>query len=265
MRHTSLVGLLMTAVLWGPALAAENNAGLVGSAVQLPTELDESPFKKRISHQKLIPKKVALSQMLTSTKRPGSSAPPGTPRQIGEKREVEPLDDVAKTSKGLQWVPTPQGGWVAAISISSPQAKGARLGILVRALPRNATLRFYVPDSPTVFEISGAAILKLIQANIDSGDKSDAARTYWGPTIYGESTTLELEIPVGVSQEEVRIAIPTLSHLFTSPLEIGSGNKTNYGVSTGTSESCEVDSMCLSTTATERKSVAHMQYPESVN
>ncbi len=81
-----------------------------------------------------------------------------------------------------QWKNTAVGGKVAAISFNAEGAYGLRLGVLVEQLPGSATVRVYTQSAPVkVFQISGQAILQLIERNQAAGDQSDAARTWWTP------------------------------------------------------------------------------------
>ena len=143
---------------------------------------------------------------------------PGTPHKIGFGRNVPQLASVADTATCLQWQSTAQVGMIAAISISSPEAVGIRLGILVHRLPAEATVRFYNQEAETAYEISGEDIMESIQRKSNAGDDGDAALTYWSPNIEGEEATLEIELPPGIDPDTVEISIPLISHFFRSPL-----------------------------------------------
>src|SRR5665811_2003643 len=94
-----------------------------------------------------------------------------------------------------------------------------------------------------VFEVSGQEIMKTIARNLAAGDKSDEARTYWSPVIDGQEITVEVELPTGVSPDEVRFSIPRVSHLFSSPLDTRALQER-----IGLAASCNLDSMCYTST-----------------
>nr|WP_315231219.1 trypsin-like peptidase domain-containing protein [uncultured Albidiferax sp.] len=179
----------------------------------------------------------------------------GVPRKIGLARDVAATASVAATQAQLQWQATASGGQVAAISISTGQAKAVRLGVLVRSLPAQATLRIYAQGSTTAYTVQAQDVLDTLQRNRDAGDSSDAARMYWTPVVDGAEATLEIELPAAVSTAGVEIAIPRLSHLFMTPLADG----TNVAKAAG---SCEVDAVCNTSYTSESNSVARMSFVE---
>ena len=178
---------------------------------------------------------------------------PGTPYKIGFGRDVPQLGSAADTAARLHWQTTPQASMIAAISFTSPQAFGIRLGILVRSLPAETTLRFYAQGAETTYEISGKEIMETIKRNLDAGDSSDAARTYWAPLIEGEEATMEIELPQGISSDTVEIAIPRISHFFLHPLAVQGGNI----IEIGEAAYCEIDATCYNEWS-ERNATARM-------
>ncbi|BDT68586.1 lysyl endopeptidase [Comamonadaceae bacterium OS-1] len=180
----------------------------------------------------------------------------GVPQQIGLPRDVAATATVAATSALLQWQATATGGRVAAISIHSGLAVGLRLGVLVKSLPASATLRVYAQGAGKAYTIAAQDVLDTLARNRAAGDASDAGRTYWAPTVEGTEATLEIELPAQVSTASVEIAIPSVSHLFSSPLmEAKAGNVAKAAVG-----SCEVDTACEPSFATESNSVARMSF-----
>ena len=178
----------------------------------------------------------------------------GVPSKVGFARDVAPTASVAGTLALLQWQATASGGKVAAISIGTGQAKGVRLGVLVRSLPAQATLRVYAQGSRTAYTIAAQQVLDTLQRNRDAGDTSDAARTYWTPLVEGAEATLEIELPAAVGTAGVEIAIPRLSHLFRFPAKDAVAAKANVA------GSCEVDVACNTSYTKESNSVALMDF-----
>jgi lysyl endopeptidase len=233
-------------------------------SVTLParTSDDFSPLKPRRAGVSPLPVSISIhpvSQEKRATEITTIS-PPGTPYKIGFGRDVPQLGSAADTAAHLQWQNTPQAGKIAAISITSPQAVGIRLGILVRRLPAEATVRFYSQGAEAAYEISGREVLESIQRNLVAGDSGDDALTYWSPLIEGEEATLEIELPPGINPDRVEIAIPRVSHFFRYPL---AAQGENIIKSIGDAASCEIDATCYSAWSPESNATAKMSFVDA--
>ncbi|MCW8166826.1 endoproteinase ArgC [Verminephrobacter aporrectodeae subsp. tuberculatae] len=182
---------------------------------------------------------------------------PGIPRQIGVARSVAATATAQSTHAQLRWQPAPGGMQRAAISFTSEDAWGVRPGLLVRSLPANTTLRFYAQVGTEVVQVSGAEVLRTVQRNLDAGDTSDAARTYWAPDFGGAETTLELELPAKANLAELDVAVPTLSHFFVSPAK---ADATPIAKDLGDADRCNVDVSCNTQYSSESRAVARMTF-----
>ncbi|RFC32336.1 MAG: hypothetical protein DID92_2727745329 [Candidatus Nitrotoga sp. SPKER] len=261
-RVTAVLWLLLT-IISIPSLAqpSESITGRVESFTQ-PANDDVSPLKPRRANISPSPHSISIGALSKEKKSTEIDADwlPGTPRKIGFSREISQLKNIADTTTQLTWQNTTQGGKIGAISINSPQATGIRLGILVHRLPVSATFRFYSQGTEVAYEVSGKEIMESIQRNIDAGDNSDAAHTYWSPHIEGEEITLEIELPASINPNTVEIAIPSLSHFFFSPLLTVSGEKTSK---IGQAASCQADVSCFSEWSPESKATAKITFVDS--
>ena len=230
-------------------------------SVTLParTSDDFSPLRPRRTGASPTPFSISIDPLSQERKSAETAtvSSPGTPYQIGFGRDIPQLGSAADTAAHLQWRNTPQDGNIAAISITSPQAVGIRLGILVRRLPAEATVRFYAQGAETAYEISGKEIMEFIKRNLDAGDGGDAALTYWSPHIEGEEATMEIELPPGTSPDTVEISIPRISHFFHSPLAAQGENMIK---SIGDAASCEIDATCYSAWSPASNATAKMSY-----
>lgn len=199
----------------------------------------------------------ALSQARLAEVAQSSSI--GVPRRIGLARDVVLTASVDSTAAVLDWQSTASGGKRAAISFSSEDAKGLRLGMLVKSLPPEATVRVYAQNASTAYVVSGQAVLDAVQRNLDGGDSSDNARTYWAPLVEGPEATLEIELPAALATSTVQIAVPRLSHLVVSPLDSSAGN--TVAKAAGDAGSCEQDVSCNSSySGTDSNAVAMMVF-----
>ena len=175
------------------------------------------------------------------------------PLQIGQARSVADTATVAATSALLPWQTTASGARVAALRFTAEGAQGVRLGVLVRALPAGAVLRFYGATDEGAIEVSADDLQAMARRNTEGGADDATARTYWSPDFGGAQTTLEVQIPAAASPAAVQLAVPRLSHLTVSPRATG----------IGAAGSCEVDVTCHPEYADQSRSVARMTYVDS--
>lgn len=193
---------------------------------------------------------------------------PGVPMQIGAPRALSSLQSAGDMARTLRWSKTPDGGQVAAISITSTGAHGLRLGLVVDAMPDAAELRLYRKDrSKTGFETTGKAINEAIARNRRVDGDTRAAGIWWTPDLGADEVTLEIALPAGLSTSQLRIAIPTLTHAYVNlalPVELELRDSLvprNVGDAAG----CELDASCADQYAVERNAVARMTYVGSDN
>lgn len=230
-----------------------------------PSDSSASPVKPRKANTSPPPFSISIDTITKEKKSAETDVDsrPGMPRKIGFGREVPQLRSITDVATRLMWQNTLQDGKIAAISITSPQAIGIRVGILVRRLPAEATFRFYSQKAEIAYEIAGKEIMETIQRNLDAGDSSDAAQTYWSPYVEGEEVTLEVELPSGISPDTLEIAIPGVSHFFFDALLLATPGKNVSKI--GQAASCEIDVSCHSEWSPESKSTAKMIFVESGN
>ncbi|MDB5848068.1 MAG: hypothetical protein JWP29_1820 [Rhodoferax sp.] len=183
----------------------------------------------------------------------------GAPRKVGFTRD---LPQATATGLALNWQTLADGQRAASVSITSPSAKGVRLGLLVRSLPANATLRVYAQSGSTAFEVPAADVLLALQKNAAAGATGNAARTYWTPVVEGAESTLEVALPAGADTALVDLAVPQLSHLFALPTDDGAASDA-VTPKIGEAGSCEVDATCDASYQAESNSVAKMIFSDT--
>lgn len=232
-------------------------AGPIEAKVSVGSEGREiDPVKPRNAKVAPIPVRIALPGLSGEESRLQKSASGilGAPQKVGVVRPVLETATAKQVSASLAWTTSDRGGQVAAIRFASADALGVRLGLVVRALPFGAFVRFYSDGADTLYEIPGQEILSRISRNLAAGDQSDAARTHWSPNLRGAAVTMEVEIPASASASEVDVAIPSLSHFLVDTHKEGSIEKI------GESGSCNLDIACTSTYNELSKSVALMEF-----
>lgn len=208
--------------------------------------------KQALQIQLTPPTNLDLAPLKNQTKKSTSDVPKAY--QIGFSRPVSQTEDSKSTAKLLNWTSLSNGNALAAIQISSPSAKGMRIGIKVDSLPLNAILRVHNGQSNETFQIQASHVLKLIASNIAADGDSSDARTYWTPMTFGAATTLEIELPAGTDTSSVNISIPTISHAVQTPLEAAFSTADP----TKAAGSCNVDATC--TLPPAANAVAQMDY-----
>jgi|GEM_PF-800985 len=236
-------------------LDALDSSSAVGTQPPAPAAQIRSLWQS--AHQRVLPRTTVLP-MLTNSQAalsvPAPAPAPGQPLQIGVARALSDTADAAATAGLLAWTRAADGSLRAAISVRALGAKGLRLGLRIEQLPPGTLLRVYGPDAAETTEITAAEVLRTIHANLDAGDNSAAAYIYWLPLVEGEESALEIQLPAGVSPSQLKVSLPTVSHLTMLPNEI----KASSGI--GASGKCNVDATCTSGNQNEIRAVARMSY-----
>jgi hypothetical protein len=160
----------------------------------------------------------------------------GVPQQIGIARPVPALEDPSVAHANLQWEPLPEGGWIAAVSITSPEAMAMRLGIEAASLPDGTVLRFHGPNDPRVHEVGVEEVRRSVARNLAAGVEPGEARTFWSPVVEDASLVMEVVLPRGATPQSARIAAPIASHLVASA-------RNGFAVPKAAA-ACEIDVMC---------------------
>lgn len=168
-------------------------------------------------------------------------------QQIGVHREVASEIDGSSADGTLNWITTADGGKSASIRLTSPGARGIRVGLTATGLPHNAEVRFAGNGDESLSSAfaSGKEVTSLV----------DKDKRYWTPYTSGEAQLMEIYVPAGVDVTGIRIDLAQVSHIFAS-LEQKFGD-------TKQSASCNVDVTCRPQTAgfvNAKNAVAQMVY-----
>lgn len=133
---------------------------------------------------------------------------------VGFGRPIPGLAEPDELAARLSWKATGDGGSVASVTLTSLGALGVRLGIRVLQLPDEAMLRVFAPGGERGHALTGAVVNASVAANRAAGVNGDADETYWSPRVDGATLRLEIKLPPGRDSQQVRIALPRLSHFF---------------------------------------------------
>lgn len=189
-----------------------------------------------------------------------AAVPLGGALQVGAQRMSSTTATPQALGEMLPWQRSANGGWVAAVSVTSENAYGLRLGVVVDQLPGSALLRVYTQrNRDAVFEIAGQRVLQILQANAAAGDVSSEGRTWWTPDSGGDEVTLEIELPPGTSTDTLRLSIPQVMHVYENlslPLE------DEQAITAKINESgyCNLDATCYDNYSTQRNAAARMLF-----
>jgi len=182
----------------------------------------------------------------------------GVPLQIGRGRDVLATATPAGLAGLWRWHGLPDGGQVAAVRFETGGAQGVRLGVLARDVPDGTVLRFYGDAAGPVVEMNAAELAALREVNQRAGLDGDAAATAWGPDTDGAVSTLEVQLPAGVSVDRLQLAVPRLSHLDLSVAQAADISPKDTA-ELGAAGNCNVDVMCTPY-QTEGRAVAKMVF-----
>ncbi len=150
--------------------------------------------------------------------------------QIGIGRTL--VDEgIARTTPALRWLPLKQGGAVARLQVTSPDALALRVGVDVRALHPHVELRFAGSDAPQRV----VAAMTAAQASQRIG----AAGLYWTPSTDGATQIIEIYRPAHVTALQARMDASQVSHLLTN-----SRNDFRLAKALGDSGTCNVNAVC---------------------
>lgn len=158
------------------------------------------------------------------------------PVRIGQGRALSDTLDKARVAALLDWKPSRRGGKVAALRFQSEGALGVRVGLRVYSLPLGGLVRFHTDGSSESYQVAAQEIQATIQRNLDAGDTSEDAHTWWSPNLGGDAITVEFEVPPGVPTDTVEVAVPALSHIYLDAKDVASIQKADG--------SCSVDVNC---------------------
>lgn len=201
---------------------------------------------------------------------------------MAKAQAVAPTDSPAKLAQALEWVRSADGASHAALTIHAADAFGIRLGLLVHALPDQALLHVYSPQGQQVHTFSGADINALLRRNGAAGDHSEEGRTWWSPDLGGDTVTLHLTLPAGLSTQALQLALPRISHGLVDPSAFALGaSARQHGEHAQDGEQdphgvqkyapipqaswCALDASCYKTGQAQRDAVARMHYIKNGN
>jgi hypothetical protein len=258
-----LLGALLVGAGGAPAWADEVDGHEYVAPATVAAQLDAAPIgviKARSFRLNSVTAAVAQAAVDSQAQASGTES---RPLQIGFGREVAALNSAAATRAQLVWQGQVDGSQATAIAITSPDAEGIRLGVRVYKLPQNVVLRVRSADGSSTFTAKGNEINDLIAANVASGDKSEGAYTWWAPEVDGQEAILEITLPKGVSQNDIDIALPKISHLYASAATDWKPQGV-FANAHGTTElACHNDVTCKPEWNDQSKATAHIHYVAS--
>lgn len=220
-----------------------------------------APAGQPVAAASLLPVTAQIARVdlgpLVTTKRAASGGP-GAPLQIGVARDVLVTATPDALAQKLTWYTLADGSRAAAIRFSATGAHALRLGLAVSQLPAGAWLRFSGADGAAPVDVSAARIAAIQRLNASGGTQAGSAHLYWGPEVKGDLTTLEIHVPAGAATDQVRLAVPMVSHLTQTALQADLRDAGPPEI--GTAGACEVNVMCSPQVDSESRSVARLEF-----
>ena len=146
----------------------------------------------------------------------------GAPLRIGFHRDV-PKAFQGDLLRRLAWVTTSDGGLVATLFVSSPQAKSIRIGFRAR-LPAGAALRFFHPDgdernvpfNPVVTREDLRPVPAGAPTAAKSSSEAQAAEpdVFWSPSVRGDTIGIEVALPDRSARQHASLRLEKIAHRF---------------------------------------------------
>jgi hypothetical protein len=187
--------------------------------------------------------------LLNATERAWAADPDSipVPARLGFGRLIADGALRAAINDPAHWEASAEGGHRLRLQVTSPGARGLRLGLALGAMAQRATLRVRSPLTEELEPISGAEISeRLARVRAAASDASDAdAPLFWTPLVRGETLTLELHLPPGVKPDDLEMHPVRVSHLFRLPFA-AAGERAAGG------DDCELDLACADDPLLER-------------
>jgi len=156
----------------------------------------------------------------------------GGPLQIGFARSV-PGDNRPLDLTTLSWIAQGDGGSAARIAVTSPGAAAIRVAVVMNETDPDVSVRF--AGSGGTGEVFGPYPANQIAGN----------NPFWSPVLEGETATLEIYLPPGVTPSKVQLALPQVSHLVAAAQDLLKAQPVD---DIGKSGSCEKDVACIAPT-----------------
>jgi len=184
----------------------------------------------------------------------GDSTPKKKALQIGFGRAVSPAISNTVSPKQLNWQTLTTGGLAAQFTVASTNAAALRIALAVKKMPPGVELRFVGSKNPNVIlgPISAEHVLK--QA------------PYWSPMVDGDSITVEIYLPPGVTSDGLDFSLVNISHMLSSPVKLNmNALQIQVASAQAASASCELDAVCFYNNAAVQStatSVAKMIFTE---
>lgn len=175
-------------------------------------------------------------------------------RRVQQDKHGQPLEigfgrDIARSNvdlNTLNWLPLADGGRAARFEVSSAGAVALRAGLSLRGTGAKSVKLHFAGNDGRVFEQSGADF-----AGNGLG---------WSPVVAGDTVTIEVVLPKGVSAKSLSLKLPQLSHLDINP----TATEKQIQAKIGESDSCEKDIVCRvnpsASFVSTAKSVARMVF-----
>ncbi|MCB1825473.1 MAG: trypsin-like peptidase domain-containing protein [Candidatus Competibacteraceae bacterium] len=188
-----------------------------------------------------IPLQIVLDAVTTAEKSTLAAPRKNQPLKVGFAREVpQPYQEDLFPS--LSWELLPDGGRVAAFSVTSPGARAIRVAIDVEGLPEETEMRFFGRKNSEIFGPFTARAIRAQQAGGNSSNTESAQDLFWSPVIEGETAGVEIYLPASV-EGGFPIRAPKIQHLTYS---LQYPNEENL-FDIGSSAYCNIDVKCRDT------------------
>ena len=237
----SMAMLVLLAVTMSEGYAASVGGGSPPMAGKSSLSSPDKQLKQDYSVTP-IPLQIVLDAVTTTEEKAAlATQRKDQPLKVGFARAM-PQPYQEDLSPLLSWKLLPDGGQVAAFSITSPGARALRVAIDLGGLPEETEIRFFGSKNSETFGPFTARSIRAQQTVGNSADTESARALFWSPVIEGETAGVEIYLPASV-EGGFPIRAPKIQHLTQSFQYPEAKNLSQIG----SSGSCNIDVKCRDT------------------
>lgn len=191
---------------------------------------------------------ITLAPVTSVEKSAVQSVAANQPLQIGFGRDI-PASYQGDVSGLLDWTATADGGLVANLQVTSPQALSLRVALAIPTDVPDAEVRFMsLADPSQVFGPFGVQDLllpatKIAATTLSQNTTNANSEPFWSPVIEGDTIGIEIYLPSPAGLSTFSLQLVQVSHLFHSFRPSEAKRLSDIG----DSGLCNIDVECQST------------------
>lgn len=203
-----------------PVGQASHVAGGASPSNHSPVPQSTASMLKQDYTQTAIPLAITLAPVTateTAQLAEANAATKGQALQVGFGRAI-PTADRAEVLFRLAWTQFPNGTLASAFTVTSPQARSVRLGLIAPALAEGVEIRFFRPEghSGVLNQSFGPFTKELLpqRASVTSSSRQpEDPEQFWSPVVQGDTIGVEVYLPSASALQTSAVHLLQVSHM----------------------------------------------------